>query len=1013
MGDRCQGLGLALLLSFGAIGGVMPGSASAGEPLVAQATANGRKDILLKGLELQKEGMELSNKGNPSSTAAAMLKFEEALRLGRENDNPFLQATSLMILGKSYLGLGNPKKALDSFEEALEISHKSSNRKDESILLPRIESILLHGIGESSAALGNTTKAITYYQKSLPFYRALKDTSSEARVLSDIGIVYKTLGDTKNALTYLNQSLEVARILKEDKNEATTINNIGMVYMDSGDIQEALNYFQKALKISLAINDGKGKSVAFTNLGLANYKLSKYQIALDFYNQARSLSVEAKDRYTEARILNMIGMVYTTLDENQKALKYYNESLPIRREIFDRVGEARTLSNIALIYDMKLKQYKEALVYYNQVLVIQRSLDERPGELITLNNIGVVYSHQGNKNEAVNHLRQALVIAEELQNQSQQASISSNIGVLYVDLGNTQKGLDYFNQALPIKRSLGDRNHEAQILGNIATAYQIQNKSTEALSAIDSAIRLFEDMRSEFTNDALKTSYFKSVQDYYQFKIDLLMKLHRSEPSKGYDITALETADQSRGRVLRELLIQSKANLYTNVDPDLLNQEQTANRSIDAREKELAQPNANTQELNQTLAKLYADRDDLKNKIRAKSPAYASLQYPKPTKLADLQQQLDPDTLMLQYSLGDTESYLWVISNTDVKTFILPKRSDIDASAKDFLEKVSSNPNYLHTTTLTQKILTPAATLLGNKRLVIIPDGLLHTIPFAALNLPNRNTYIPLLTEHEITNLPSASTIGILRTTVATKPRAKKTIAVLADPVFTKTDDRLRGKVIPDDQNFDAGNQVDAILSNRIKRGMNLERLPHTDAEAKGILSLVPDERDRISAFGFDANYDWVTSPNLSQYRYIHLATHGFFDGNTPAFSSIVLSGYDSQGRDRKGYLRLPELFNLNLSAELVILSACQTGLGNDVPGEGSVGMTRGLMYAGALRVSSTLWKVDDKATAELMEEFYKNLWQSKKSHAAALRSAQLKLWKEGKVPAFWAAFILQGEWRD
>ncbi len=194
---------------------------------------------------------------------------------------------------------------------------------------------------------------------------------------------------------------------------------------------------------------------------------------------------------------------------------------------------------------------------------------------------------------------------------------------------------------------------------------------------------------------------------------------------------------------------------------------------------------------------------------------------------------------------------------------------------------------------------------------------------------------------------------------------------------------------------------------------MNLRRLPYTETEAQGILSLVPQESYRTSAFGFDANYDWITSPNISQYRYVHLATHGFFDNDRPALSSIILSSFDTQGNDRKAFLRFPELFNLNLPAELVVLSACETGLGNDVPGEGLIGMTRGLMYAGALRVSVSLWQVDDKSTAELMQRFYRNLWTSKKSHATSLREAQLSMWKEGLPPYDWAAFTLQGEWRN
>ena len=630
-----------------------------------------------------------------------------------------------------------------------------------------------------------------------------------------------------------------------------------------------------------------------------------------------------------------------------------------------------------------------------------------------MDNIGGVYSALGEKQKALELYNQALPIRRSVGDRSGEATTLNNIGGVYSYLGEKQKALEFYNQALPIKHAVGDRSGEATTLSNLAVSYADQNNLPEALNNVNAAIAIIETLRSELNNDALKTSYFKSVQSYYEFKIDLLMRLHRQQPTQGYDTAALETVDQSRARVLRELLIQSSANITTNISPELLAQEKTLNQTLDTKELQLIKlsnkPGSNTQSLTDEIAKLYADRDDLKNTIRAKSPAYANLQYPKPTKLAELQQQLDPDTVMLQYSLGEKESYLWVISNTGMKSYILPKQTDIKKTSTAFLSDViNQSPLDRSASLLTQQILTPAAEQIKSKRLVIIPDGILHKVPFAALTLPNAITYTPLLTQHEITNLPSASTIGILRTTVATKPRAKKTIAILADPVFNKDDDRLTGKTIADSRNLSG---ADEFLKNRIGRGMNFSRLKGTAAEAKAILSLVPQESDRTAAFGFDANYDWITSKNISQYRYIHLATHGFFDGAKPAFSSIVLSGYDAQGADRKSYLRLPELFNLNLPAELVVLSACQTGLGNDVPGEGSVGMTRGLMYAGALRVASTLWNVDDNSTSELMQQFYKSLWQSKKSHAASLREAQLKLWKEGKTPYYWAAFTLQGEW--
>jgi CHAT domain-containing protein len=307
---------------------------------------------------------------------------------------------------------------------------------------------------------------------------------------------------------------------------------------------------------------------------------------------------------------------------------------------------------------------------------------------------------------------------------------------------------------------------------------------------------------------------------------------------------------------------------------------------------------------------------------------------------------------------------------------------------------------------LSQQILAPAATQFTNKRLVIVPDGALHTIPFAALAQPNAKDYSPLLETHPVSYLPSASTIAILRST----PRslAPKTLAVLADPVFGKDDDRFKPST-PRTKQLDV---VEQIARDRAARSFTLDRLPGTRNEANGLLALTPKDSSTI-AFGFDANDDWITQAPLNQYRYVHLATHGVVDGDRPELSSIILSAFDANGQPRKAFLRLPELFNLNLSAQMVTLSACQTGLGTNQPGEGLVGMTRGLMYAGTERVTVSLWNVPDSETAQLMQQFYQNLWTGKAGHVEGLRSAQLQMWKSGKHPYYWAAFGLQGEWRN
>jgi CHAT domain-containing protein/Tfp pilus assembly protein PilF len=952
-------VGLVFLVNVTIVSGmVLPGTAvPIGAATIPAKPSSELDTAIAAGLRLLKEK-------NQVSLTAAIGQFERALGLIQTADQKPQRALVLIALARSYEGLGQPVKTLGYYEQALPILRDLGNRSSEASTLNLMGGIITD--------LGKKSQALDYYNQALPIWRAGGDRAGEAKTLSNIGLVYSDLGEKSKALDYYNQALPMRRAVGDRSGEATTLINIGAVYADLGDRSKAIDYFNQALSITQALGD----------------------------------------RANAAITLNNLGIVYSALGEKSKALDYYNQALPISRAVGDRLGVGVTLNNIGAIYDDRGEATK-AIDHYNQALLIRRTMGDRLGEATTLNNLGAIYDHQGETTKALDYYNQTLLIWQGLGNRAGAATTLNNMGTIYVSLGDWVKARDYYQQALLLRRAVGARSGEAITLANLASLDHGQNKLTNALQNINLAIQIIESLRSELNNDVLKTSYFASVQSYYHLKINILIDLHRQHPSKGYDATAFETADQSRARILRELLIQANANIRKDVDPKLFQQEQSLNQNLNAKEKQLVQLASQSGKetelapLNQTIATLYAQRDDLKNTIRSTSLAYANLQYPKPATLKEIQQQLDPDMLMLQYSLGDKESYLWVISHNTLKTYILPKRHEIRKTAIAFRRELNLKTPQ-SAIDLTQQILAPAAKDLGNKRLVIIPDGILNIIPFAALNTPNSTTYKPLLTQHEITNLPSASTIGILRTTVATKPRGTKRLAILADPIFRKDDPRLMGKTTQSNNNFDPNEQ---IVRRRIGRDLNLDRLPFTAAEAKGILALVPNQ-DSTSAFGFDASYDWITSPKISEYRYVHLATHGFFDGDKPALSSIVLSSFDAQGHDRRAYLRFPDLFNLNLPAELVVLSACETGLGNNIPGEGLVGMTRGLMYAGALRVAVSLWSVDDQATSDLMQDFYKNLWQSQQSHAESLRNAQLKLWKQGKAPYYWAAFILQGEWR-
>jgi CHAT domain-containing protein len=325
-------------------------------------------------------------------------------------------------------------------------------------------------------------------------------------------------------------------------------------------------------------------------------------------------------------------------------------------------------------------------------------------------------------------------------------------------------------------------------------------------------------------------------------------------------------------------------------------------------------------------------------------------------------------------------------------------------------------------------LLGPAAAKLGAKRLVVVAPGALSYLPFAALPAPEdkkrpAGDYEPLIAKHEVVSVPSASVLSIIRREMAGRQRAAKSVAVLADPVFEASDPRLESvKNGNSSGETPAAPASDVELSEltRAIRTMNFSdaragftRLPFSRQEAQSIIGLTP-KGTGLKATDFSANRDLAMSRQLSQYRILHFATHGLLNSERPELSGLVFSLVDQEGNPQDGFLRLHEIYNLQLNADLVVLSACETGLGKEIKGEGLIGLTRGFMYSGAPRVVASLWNVDDLATAELMKLFYQRMLKDGLPAGAALRAAQLELsgQKRWASPYFWAGFMLHGEWK-
>ncbi|NQE33453.1 CHAT domain-containing protein [Microcoleus asticus] len=816
-------------------------------------------------------------------------------------------------------------------------------------------------------------EALQKFDAARSLYQMLRNREKEAYTLHQMGFITNRLGDRQQALNYYKQALSWNRTLADRPKQAVILNNIGAVYYALGEKQQAIDYYNQVLSLIREMGDRPEASINLSNIS----------------NIPANSDTSLGDRTGEATTLNNIGLAYNDLGEKQKAKEYFNQALPLFRAMGDRAKEATTLTNIGLVYS-DLGEKQTALDYYKQALDLRQKAGDRRGEALTLNNTGTTYS----------------------------------------ELGKQQKAEEYFNQALPLFRAVGDRPGEALTLYNIANIKGDRGNLIAALTDIETSIKIIENLRTKITNHELRISYFATVQDYYQFYIHLLMQLHKTQPNSGYDTKAFQASERSRARTLLELLQEANADIRQGVAPELLQRERNLQQQLDALEtrriETISRPNHTSEqqaELDQKRQTLLGEYQDIQAQIRSTSPRYAALTQPQPLTLAQIQQQiLDRNTILLQYSLGKERSYLWAVTKTSITSYELPKRAEIEKAARNFRDAVT-NPRYRNipdrvaeaNNTLSQIILQPVAAQLAQKRLLIVGDGILNYLPFAALSLPEtpgKNRNPPLIVNHEIVLLPSASTLGILRQNYNDRQPPTRTLAMLADPVFSGDDERVKNESTA--TNREAIESVNLGLS-RSSRDNNIQwsRLKFTRQEAQIIQALVP-ANSRTESLDFEASRAAATSQNLSQYKILHFATHGLANSTHPELSGIILSLVDEKGNPLNGFLRLTDIFNLKLAADLVVLSACQTGLGQNIQGEGMVGLTRGFMYAGAQRVVVSLWNVDDEGTATLMASFYQEMLQKGLTPAAALRAAQLEMLKqeEWRSPYYWAAFNLQGEWR-
>jgi CHAT domain-containing protein/tetratricopeptide (TPR) repeat protein len=828
--------------------------------------------------------------------------------------------------------------------------------------------------GEALGVRGDFAGAEKAYQAAFLDWNTVQDVRGMAEAQDRLGGVAKALRNPVGA----RRAYEKAAALYGEINDPRQIEML----IDAGQFCRVLGQpgaaeasYLKALRLARQRADRLQEGTALNNLGVLYHSEAEPRKALDAYDQALAIWKSLNDTQEIGSTLHNIGAAYTVLGRLPQARELLEQSLGWRRS-------AATLTAIGWIHSLEGNS-TEALRLYDEALRLRRSQHDRSGEAVTLDRRGTALRQMGRMAEALAAYEQALRIFREIGETPRMGPTLSNLGWLKVETGDPGRAEQLLKQAFPLLHESGDRHGEAHALLGLAYAARQRGNTSLALSHVEASIALVESLREESPGPDLRLSYGAMRYGYRELWIDLLMELHAREPKTGYDLRALEASERGRARGLLETLGQAdKAGVQSGSTP----------RALEARirklESLLLQPQAEgvppdrLEEVEKKLSVLLLERDWRRDKRPAARPQRRRI-------LLDLRELLGSDTLLLEYAVGEERSFLWLVGAEGLEvTRILPGRKELSAQVRaareplsEGFKKAKREPVQVALAALGQTLIEPVADRLGNKRLLIVPDDVLHGVPFSAL--PVRPGGPPLVIEHEIVVAPSAATVVRIRRELPHRPPVRGDVALVAAPEF--------------------GSGVNAPAP-----------LPQTRKEADAIFQLLPDRSRSKALLGFDANLDAVLGGALDGHQIVHFATHAIVDFEQPELSHLVLTMIDRDGHPREGRLRAYEIRDLHLSADTVVLSACSTAVGQELRGEGPLGLSLAFLDAGAARVVVSLWDVQDQPTAELMQRFYRGVLIDHLSPAAALRQAQISMARETRwaAPYYWAGFELQGEWR-
>ncbi len=894
-------------------------------------------------------------------------------------------------------------------------------------------------------------KALEKGQEALDLARKSGDKRAIGVSLAFLGGVYSDLEQYEKALVYLEEALAIKRETGDREGLGAALNEAGIVYSSIGRYEKALKCHEEALAIHKELGARNDVGGDLAEIGIVYTYLSRYEKALGFFDEALAIHKELGARNDIGGDLAEIGIVYSYLDQHEKALGYFEEALAIHKEINARKDIGEDLAEIGIVYS-SLGQYEKALKYYEESLAIEKEIGDRNGLGKSFGNIGNLYSDLGRNEDALKYYEESLAIYREVGDREGAAIDLTAIGSVYSVLGRYEKAYETLGESLKIGIEIGEPDTLWRALCELGKASAKLGKDLEAVSHYEKAIDTIEAMRAGLSEQETKIIFMSGKIFVYDELIGLYEKMHAQDPSKGYDKKALEIFERKQGRVFLEEMGKSGARDFSGL-PGTVKESETdlenrmgkaqaniaAERSKDAKQRDAAR----LQALEAGLQQIRVAYRTLQEEIRAKYPDYYALKYPEPASLKSIQEQvLGPDEMLLVYGVMKDSACLWVIgkkrfgfypisigenelgqkvnswrkataSIMKILSGSINSPREIGASVDAAMKAVSSEGHELYELLMPKDV---GEALSGAKTLYIVPSGPLYGLPFEAL-VSRMEGEVPryMVEDYPMAYLSSASLLKTLREAQARKTTKDRfPLIAFANPVYGKSEapGATRG-----------GSEVADLRARAYldMMGGSFLELPETEEEAREIKDvLLAADSSMPLQLRQDASRSNVLKLNeaqkLADYRYVLFSCHGVVPDVTNRVSqpALVLSQPDPAGG--AGFLTMADTFGLRLDADLVTLSACNTGRGIEARGEGVVGLTRSFMYAGTPAISVTLWSVESQSAKTLSTGLYENL-KAGRGRAEALRYIKLRMIhgeedENYRYPFFWAPLVLFGDGR-